>query len=403
MTEWTPLLRDFIQQHLSDDTSSLLLSARKYPDIDVPFAASQIESRKRLKAKLPEWYANAELIMGGRIPCEQCSSEQTARYKQCIIAGAESMCDMTGGMGVDLYYMSEGMKEVIYTERQEQLCRNAEHNFHAMGRQIEVRQGDGRNMPIPSVDVIYLDPARRAQDGSRVYAIEDCEPNVIEWQDELLSHAKTLLVKLSPMVDITDALRKLKCVSEVHVVGVKNECKEILVKCSSDKDDNDTVTFHCIDFLSNRTMHYHFTKELAAEQIVIASDWCEKAADERQHYLYEPDVTLMKSHAFSNVCRDYDVQQLDFDTRLMTSDALILDFPGRIFSIDEIIPFSSKVLKRLKSRIPKANVAVRNFPLTVDELCKRTGIKDGGDVYLFGAKVRAAGNVLFKCSKVISI
>jgi len=398
MTKWTPLLSNFIQEHLNDDTSDLLLSAHKYPDIDMPFAVDQIESRKRLKTKLPEWYTNAELIMGGRVPCEQCSSEQTARYKQSIIDGAESLCDMTGGMGVDLYYMSEGMKRVIYTERQEALCGNAEHNFNVLGRDVEIRNGDGRELPIPSLDVIYLDPARRAQDGSRVYAIEDCEPNVIEWQEELLSHAKTLLVKLSPMVDITDALRKMRGVTEVHVVGVRNECKEVLIKCSVDKEDGEVV-FHCVDFLSNREIRYSFVKDDEMAVKVIPSDLFTSANGEVT-YLYEPDVTLMKSQAFRNVCKDFNVCQLDYDTRLMASHELIPNFPGRIFSIDEIIPFSSKVLKRLKFRITKANISTRNFSLTADELRKRSGLKDGGDVYLFGAKVQSAGNMLFICSKV---
>ena len=262
--EWTDALRDFIQAHLNDDTAELLLAARKYPDIDVPFAVEQIEARKRLKGKLPEWYGNADLIMAGRVPAEQCSSELTARYKRNIIKG-KSLCDMTGGMGVDFWYMSEGMERAIYTERSEWLCEVAKHNFQMLqtlpspslqgGGSISanrggngetdeqgnhslpvgrvrggsVRCGDGRELPIPSVDVIYLDPARRAGDGSRVYAMEDCEPNIVEWQDELLSHARMVLAKLSPMVDLIDVLRKLHHVAEIHIVAVKNECKEVFL------------------------------------------------------------------------------------------------------------------------------------------------------------------------------
>lgn len=384
---WTPQLRDFIQKHLDDDTAELLFASKRYPDIDVPFAAEQIEARKRLKTKLPEWYGNAELIMSGRVPSEQCSSEQTARYKQSVIAGAESLCDMTGGMGVDFYYMTEGMKRAIYTERQASLCENAKHNLSILGSDAEVRHGDGRDMPIPDVDVIYLDPARRATDGSRVYAIEDCEPNVIEWQDELLRHAKQVLVKLSPMVDITDALRKLKGVAEVHIVAIKNECKEVLIL--QKQAPCQTVEYHCTDFLSNRTMQYHFTKDEEMHPSVI---------DSLGAYLYEPDVTLMKCQAFSSICHDFDVKQLDFDTRLMSSDKLITDFPGRTFIIEEQIPLSSKTLKRLKSITPKANIATRNFPLTADELRKRTGIKDGGDIYLFGVTVRGE-KVILRCRK----
>ena len=396
--EWTPELRDFIQRHIDDDTSDLLLAAQKYQGLNVPFAVEQIEARKRLKAKLPEWYANANLIMGGRVPAEQCSSEQTARYKRSIVEG-ESLCDMTGGMGVDFWYMSEGMKRAIYTERQSHLCEAAIHNFQMLqdGKhpEVEVRCGDGRELPIPLVDVIYLDPARRAGDGSRVYAIEDCEPNVVEWQDELLLHASTVLVKLSPMVDVSDMLRKLKGVTDVYIVGVRNECKEVLVKMQRRIESEQLdVMVHCVDFLTSGKMEYVFS--LSDEMKISLTD------NGVKRYLYEPDVTLMKAGAFDSLCVRYAVQQLDVDTHLMTSDALIADFPGRIFEVIEKMPFSSKLLKRIKQQCPQANIATRNFLLTADELRKRTGIKDGGDVYLFGVKVKNQGALLLMCRKIAS-
>ena len=409
---WTSDIRDFIQQHQNADTVELLLAARRYPSIDVPFAVEQIEARRRLKGKLPEWYACADLIMGGRVPAEQCSSEQTARYKRGVIeqtygltqadgsSKPTSLCDMTGGMGVDFWYMSAGMERAIYTERNEWLCETAQHNFEelkdAQHPQVEVRCGDGRNLPIPSVDVIYLDPARRAGDGSRVYAMEDCEPNIVEWQDELLQHAQMVLVKLSPMVDIKDMLRKLKGVTEVHVVAVRNECKEVLVKqvAAQAKDvvsPVNSVNVHCVDFLASNTIEYTFG--LSDEMHISLTNGGVK------RYLYEPDVTLMKVQAFGSLCARYPVQQLDVDTHLMTSDELIADFPGRIFEVEEQIPFTSKLLKSLKKAVPQANIATRNFILTADALRKKTGIKDGGDVYLFGAKVKDIGNQLLKCRK----
>ena len=395
---WTPELRDFIQEHMNDDTAELLLAARKYLGIDVPFAVEQIEARKRLKGKLPEWYGNADLIMGGRVPAEQCSSELTARYKRNIIKG-KSLCDMTGGMGVDFWYMSEGMERAIYTERSEWLCEVAKHNFQMLQTlrpEYVIRCGDGRELPIPSVDVIYLDPARRAGDGSRVYAMEDCEPNIVEWQDELLQHAKTVLVKLSPMVDLTDVMRKLKGVTEVHVVAVKNECKEVLVKQAyalGDFPHAECVTMHCVDFVWEKVIHY--TTKFPDEMDVLVS------AGGVKHYLYEPDVTLMKAQAFGSLCHRFNVRQLEIGTHLMTSDEFIPDFPGRIFEVEEKIPFSSKVLKGLKKAISQANIATRNFVLTADELRKKTGIKDGGEVYLFGAKVKDVGQMLLKCRKKV--
>ena len=394
---WTPELRDFIHEHINDDTAELLLAARKYPDIDVPFVVEQIEARRRLKGKLPEWYENKDIIMGGRVPAEQCSSEQTARYKQSIVKG-ESLCDMTGGMGVDFWYMSEGMERAIYTERNEELCSIAKHNFQVLQTlrpEYVIRCGDGRELPIPSVDIIYLDPARRAGDGSRVYAMEDCEPNIVEWQDELLKHAKMVLVKLSPMVDLTDVLRKLKGVKELHIVGVKNECKEILVKAHAFDDSvcAGCVEVHCVDFLTSGKIEYVFSL-LGGMEISLTDGGVKR-------HLYEPDVTLMKAGVFGSLCARYPVWQLDVDTHLMTSDEWIPEFPGRVFEVEEMIPFSSKVLKRLKKEIPQANIAVRNFVMTADELRKKTGIKDGGEVYLFGAKVKDMGQMLLICRKKV--
>ena len=394
---WTPELRDFIHEHINDDTAELLLAARKYPDIDVPFVVEQIEARRRLKGKLPEWYENKDIIMGGRVPAEQCSSEQTARYKQSIVKG-ESLCDMTGGIGVDFWYMSEGMERAIYTERNEELCSIAKHNFQVLQTlrsEYVIRCGDGRELPIPSVDISYLDPARRAGDGSRVYAMEDCEPNIVEWQDELLKHAKMVLVKLSPMVDLTDVLRKLKGVKELHIVGVKNECKEVLVKAHALDDSAcaGCVEVHCVDFLTSGKIEYVFSL-LGGMEISLTDGGVKR-------HLYEPDVTLMKAGAFGSLCARYPVWQLDVDTHLMTSDEWIPEFPGRVFEVEEMIPFSSKVLKRLKKEIPQANIAVRNFVMTADELRKKTGIKDGGDVYLFGAKVKDMGQMLLICRKKV--
>ena len=395
---FTTELREFIIQHKDDDTDSLLLSAKRYPDIDVPYAVDQIEARRRLKNKLPEWYAvSDDLIMGGRIPAEQCSSEVTAKYKRSLVLG-ESLCDLTGGMGVDLYYMSRGLKSAIYTERQHHLCEAAEHNFKVLGADnITIHEGDGRELPIPDVDTIYLDPARRAGDGSRVYEVADCEPNIIEWQDELLSHCKRLVAKLSPMADIHRTLERLHNVTDVHVVAVKGECKEVLMVQSGKKSDTDidnstSVTIHCIDFVTEGTLEHHYRLN---DETEASATYC---GENVSSYLYEPDVTLMKSHAFRHICKVYGVDKLDADVHLYTSDTLSTTFPGRRFFVDEVIDFSSKQLKTLKRTIPQANITSRGFVLTADELRKRAGIKDGGSVYLFACTVMGR-KVIVKCKK----
>lgn len=389
---FTTELREFIIQHKDDDTDSLLLSAKRYPDIDVPYAVDQIEARRRLKNKLPEWYAvSDDLIMGGRIPAEQCSSEVTAKYKRSLVLG-ESLCDLTGGMGVDLYYMSRGLKSAIYTERQHHLCEAAEHNFKVLGaNNIIIREGDGRDLPIPDVDTIYLDPARRAGDGSRVYEVADCEPNIIEWQDELLSHCKRLVTKLSPMADIHRTLERLHRVTDVHVVAVKGECKEVLMVQSSEPSTDD-INIHCVNFVTEGILEHHYRMKDEAE---ASATYC---GDDVSTYLYEPDVTLMKSHAFRHICKVYGVDKLDADVHLYTSDSLVDNFPGRRFVVEEELDFSSKMLKTIKRNIPQANITSRGFVLTADELRKRAGIKDGGSVYLFACTVMGR-KVIVKCKK----
>lgn len=392
---WTKELREFIIQHKDDDVDGLLLSAKRYPDIDVPYAVDQIEARRRLKNKLPEWYAvSDDLIMGGRVPAEQCSSELTAKYKRSLVLG-ESLCDLTGGMGVDLYYMSGGLKSAIYTERQHHLCEAAKHNFQVLGADnIEVREGDGRDLLLPDVDTIYLDPARRGGDGSRVYEVSDCEPNVIEWQDELLKHCKRLVTKLSPMADVQRTIERLVNVTDVHIVAVKGECKELLmVQSSSDIIlDNKCVNIHCVDFVTEGVLEHHY--QVADEANAIA-DYC---GDSVFAYLYEPDVTLMKAHAFRHLCKAYGVKKLDGDVHLYTSDTFVSGFPGRRFVLEEVLDFSSKLLKNIKRNIPQANITSRGFVLTADELRKRAGIKDGGSVFLFACTV-AGKKVLLRCSK----
>ena len=398
---WNPEIKTFIVKNIDENTDRLLLSAHRFPGIDVPFAVDQILTRRQLKNKLPEWYENADIILGGRIPAEQCSSELTARYKRELVVG-KTLCDLTGGIGVDLYYMSRGLSKAIYTERQPMLCEAAAHNFKVLNADnIEIREGDGRQLTLPDVSTIYIDPARRACDGSRVYDLAECEPDVVEWHDELISHCQRLIVKMSPMADIARVIKLLPSVAELHVVAVKGECKEVLAVCEKERNDiehgmdkkQDEIMMHCIDFKSSGTLRYAFSRsEEAAAESVFASAM--------GRYLYEPDVAVLKAGAYKSLCRAFDVKKLDVNSHLYTSDELRGDFPGRIFEIDETLDFSSKTLKTMKKMIPQANISARNFAMSADQLRARSGIKDGGEVYLFASALKGVGNVLMKCRKV---
>lgn len=392
---WSPEIKTFILQHLEDDTDKLLLSARRFSNIDVPFAVDQILARRQLKNKLPHWYQNDDVIMGGRIPAEQCSSEHTAVYKRSLVKGS-SLCDLTGGMGVDLFYMSRGLEKAIYVERQPGLCETAIHNFDVLGADnIQVIEGDGLEMQLPFVDTIYLDPARRAADGSRVYDLTDCEPNVVEWQDELLRHCSRLIVKMSPMVDLSRVLKLIPSVVELHIVGIKGECKEVIAVCEDDNSISD-VLVKCVDFKSTETLSYSYnlSEEIAAESVF---------ASQISRYLYEPDVTILKAGAYKSLCKALGVEKLDVNSHLYTSSELVGNFPGRIFELEETYDFSSKILKNLKKTIPQANITARNFVLTADQLRSRSGIKDGGNVYLFASMLKGVGNIIMRCHKVLSV
>lgn len=392
---WTPEIKTFIVQHIDDNVDRLLFSAHRFQGIDVPFAVEQILARKQLKNKLPEWYDNPDLIMGGRIPAEQCSSELTARYKRSLVVG-DSLCDLTGGMGVDVFYMSRGVTKAIYTERQSLLCEVARHNFAVLGASnIEVREGDGRLLALPNVSTIYLDPARRAANGSRVYDLLDCEPNVVEWHDELLSHCQRLVIKMSPMADLARVTKLLPSVAELHIVAVRGECKEVLAVCEN-RASHDDIYVRCVDYKTNANINYdfYFSEESAAESVFASA---------MGNYLYEPDVAVLKAGAYKSLCRVFNVHKLDVSSHLYTSDELREDFPGRIFDIEETFLFSSKTLKTMKKHIPQANISVRNFAMTADQLRTRSGIKDGGEVYLFASALKGVGNILMKCHKVLSL
>jgi hypothetical protein len=345
--------------------------------------------------------------MGGRIPAEQCSSELTARYKRRLVAG-DTLADLTGGMGVDLYYMSRGLRAAYYVERQPHLCAAARHNFPALGAEnISVREGDGlAAIADVQVETLYLDPARRAADGGRVYDLADCEPDVVRHRRLLLEHCRRLVVKISPMADLTRVLRDMPGTVEVHILAVRGECKEVLLvldaaaglAASADApstvaDVPDAVQVTCVDFRAADTLtySYRFADEAAAHS---------RFADAVGAYLYEPDVTLLKAGAFRSLGQRFDVAKLEVNSHLYTSDAPLPDFPGRCFRVEEVIPFASRTLKTLRRTLPQANITARNFPLTADQLRARTGLRDGGDVYLFASTLQGVGPLLIQCRKI---
>ena len=305
----------FIRDHAGDDVRQLALQAARYPLVDMRVAATQIEGRRLATSKLPSWAATEGVIFPVRLSMEQCSSEQTARYKASLVGG-ERLADLTGGFGIDCSYMSERFETTTYIERNEELCRIASHNFALLEKNITVVNGNSEEIlaSLESQDWIFVDPARRSASGGKVVALSDCEPNVCQLEDLLLQKAKRVMVKCSPMLDISQALRELHSVSEVHVVSVGNECKELLFILGGDMGDE--LLIHTINFRGESTQVFAYTN---AEEI---NSYCTCTASV-SHYLYEPNSSLMKAGCFRLPAARWGLLKLHRNTHLYTSDTLI--------------------------------------------------------------------------------
>lgn len=391
----TPEFQEFITSHAADDTNKLLLSASQYPGIDIPFAVDQILSRRQLQHKLPTWHSHPDLIYPSRLATEQCSSEQTALYKQLLLKG-ETLCDLTGGLGVDAYYFSRKATQVTYIERFPNYCTTAQHNFEILGAtNIQIRNADVREV-IASLktDTFYIDPARRADCNKRVFALMDCEPDVLQLKPWLLEHSQRIIIKISPMADLEETLRLLPETREIHILAVKNECKELLFILENELFRNmDRVKVHAVNLNSpcpSQEFIFRPEEEKATEL---------KTTPTLGQWLYEPHAALLKSGAFKLIALRYGLYKLHRHSHLYTSDSFCPEFPGRIFIIDGIIPFSGKLLKQISRDIPRANITTRNFPLSVAELRKRSGIKEGGDTYLFATTLANEQKVIIKTHK----
>lgn len=398
MMSLSPELKAFIREHASDNTDRLLLSASRFPDLNIPLAVEQILSRRQIRDKLPDWYAREDIRYPSRLSAEQCSSGLTARYKQRLMKG-ETLCDLTGGLGVDSYYFSQKAREVVYIERFADYCSAARHNFSVLkAGNIRVLHADVREiLRSLRADTFYIDPARRSDCNQRVYALSDCEPDLLQLKPILLEQTGRLIVKISPMADLEEILRLLPETREIHVLAVKNECKELLfILEDTGLSCIPGVEIHAVNLRPNLS-EQEFTFFLREEKEAVL-----QAATSVQSYLYEPHAALLKSGAFKLIAQRYHLQKLHRHSHLYTSDRYHSDFPGRCFIVDDIFHFSGKLLKQMGRQFPKANLTIRNFPLSVAELRKRAGIKEGGDLYLFATTLANEQKVIIKTHKVIS-
>ena len=365
---------------------------KSFADILQDFDSVQ---KRKLATKIPEWADTEGLQTVSSLALEQCSSSATARYKASlaarILAGRKRTCiaDLTGGLGVDSWAFSQVATKVVYNELNTKLFDAVRENFRLLGcTNISFSNTDALNC-LPSlgrVDLVYLDPSRRDKVGKKVFLLEDCEPDVLSIKTQLLSYCPEILLKLSPMADISLLAERLgPSLKEVHVVGTDGECKELLLVMHQQEAP---LRYYCV----NITDH---VQETVVEDSAVRPVICRQ----EKGYLYEPNASILKAGVQDALCNIYKVEKLHAFSHLFTSDQLIEDFPGRSFRIIGRSDFSKQGLKNLLAGVKQANLTVRNFPATVQELKKKLKLADGGSVYLFATTMSDDTHALLRCEK----
>lgn len=375
--------------------NDLALQRNKYKhlsDAEWHWFLQQIEGRERTADKLPTFASIPDWWYPVRLSCEQCSSELTARYKASLLSPLalgegkeERFLDLTGGYGVDTYFLSEHFARTDYVEQNEELCRIAAHNFalsqkSKVERQklsIAIHNTTAEDFLLSSPcgeagwGLIFLDPARRDSHGSKVFRIEDCTPNVVEFLPTLLAHSKRLLIKLSPMLDLTQAVTSLSQVNwDIHIVAIKNEVKEVLLLSGG------TGQITTID-LAQKDQAFVFTREEEQHCGLDIRD------GKLANYLYEPNAAILKAGAYKLVAQRFGLYKLDVNTHLYTSRQFIENFPGRVWRITE------------KQNLKQANVLTRNYPLTPEQLKKKLHLRDGGTAFVIGCRVAGKPTLMY--------
>lgn len=421
-------LTRFVAEHIGDDVTRLILDRNRWPDIDMDLAVNCIESRKKLKGKVQEWYDEPQLIFPRRLSAEQCSSSATGRYKaelaKSIIASADSaeteeirIADLTGGLGVDSWYFSKNASSVLYCEMLPELCDAALHNFAVLGSDnIEVRNcavisaSEKSGQPLfhtpeellstfrPSL--VYMDPARRGEGGKKVFLIEECTPDVLTLKEEIFRFTRHLLIKLSPMADISMVCERLgtSC-REVHAVAAGGECKELLIWM--DKEWDSGYSIKAVELHKDGTHScFSFTpsEEKQAEPKLVCGLPC--APDAQTAFLFEPGKALMKAGAFNLISSRFKIGKLGKSTHYYIFNegspeiADSLEGLGKVFRIISCSPLDKRSIKAVSQKYPHAEVTARNIPMDTDTLRKKLGVSSSDNIHIFGLRSDSLGPIL---------
>jgi hypothetical protein len=378
----------FIQSHLHENVSQLVLKAGQFKGLDVKKLAGQILSRQKAAKKLPDWYQNKNLIFPPALSVEQCSSEATARYKARLISG-KKLTDITGGMGVDSFYLSKNFEKVAYYEQQEAVAATARYNFEQLGAShISVHNEDSLEALASqdsTSDWIYADPARRNENREKVVRLADCTPDILSNLAILFKNAAHILLKTSPLLDIALACDELGCVKEVYTIGYEQECKELLFVLDRNFKGTYSIKARVLDHDGNARYALDFDPESERNaEISYAAPL---------DYLYEPHPAVLKAGAFKTICERYQVHKLAANSQLYSSKDLATNFPGRTMEIRAVCkPDMREIAKHIGG--DKANLTVRNFPAKTEDLRKKWKLKEGGDFYLFATTLTDQSKVV---------
>lgn len=379
----------FITSQLNKNINDLALMKNPFPEYDWKWILNQIHARQKAQKKLPTWFENSEVIFPSTLSVEQTSSEVLAQYKASLLSG-NTLIDLTGGFGVDAFYFAQRFKKVVHCEFQQDLSEIVHHNFKVLKTEnILTVAGDSIShlqQTKETFDWIYIDPARRDASKSKVFLLKDCTPNVVELQDLLFSKTNNILIKAAPLLDIRSVLNELKNVKRISVVALNNEVKELLIEI--EKEYLQQPQLVAVNLLSDHTMIRH---EFALDDDVNA------VYSAPLDYLYEPFSSYLKAGLYNTLANRFEVKKLHKHSHLYTSETL-KKFPGRVFKVNQIIPYNKKELKPFENK--KWNVTTRNFPLKVEEIRKKHKLKDGGEMYAFFTTDLNNNKIVVICEKL---
>jgi hypothetical protein len=385
-----PEIQQFIDSQLGVSIPQLALQKNPFPDIEWITIVNQIEAKAKARTKLPTWYNAVNILYPSKISVEQTSSERTAEYKSSLLNGS-SLIDLTGGFGVDDYFFAKTMKRVTHCEINSDLSDIVKHNFKQLRvTNIDCIAGDSSTTLQSSTekwDWIYIDPSRRNDAKGKVFMLKDCLPNVPENLDLYFEKSDAILIKTAPLFDLVAGLSELQNVKTIHIVALENEVKELLWELH--KNYYGAISIKTVNLIKDKTDTFEF--ELNAEAT-------EANYSLPKHYLYEPNSAIMKSGGFNKISSQYQLDKLHKHSHLYTSNELI-DFPGRIFEIQHVIPYSKKEIKHYLEN-SKYNLTTRNFPETVENIRKKWKIKDGGDSYCFFTTDMNNDKIVLLCNKL---